>query len=180
MMETIRIRRLGYPIRMGLKEFFDRYRMITLTRYSKDIRADCQTLLNGLDLPKEEWQLGQTKVFLRENIRAALEDRRNSALKFVVIKLQKWWRGAIARKKYLRVQKASVRLQSGLNHEYIHSYFSLEIRGFAARIWFYYTKALIVKLQAGKVALCSQCINVFQPKDVEDNVGNILYCVTRL
>jgi myosin heavy subunit len=112
MMETIRIRRLGYPIRMGLKEFFDRYRMITLTRSTKDLRADCQNLLNGLQLPKDEWQLGQTKVFLRENIRASLEDKRNSALKLVVIMLQKWWRGALARKKYNRVKKAAVSLQS--------------------------------------------------------------------
>ena len=70
MMETIRIRRAGYPIRHNFAEFVDRYRILVsgvgpshtveCRKASLDI---CKTVLVGAD-----FQLGKTKVFLKVRV----------------------------------------------------------------------------------------------------------------
>lgn len=67
MMETIRIRRAGYPIRHSFNEFVERY-SILLTGVSPHHKEDakalamkiCKTVLGNAD-----FQLGRTKVFLK-------------------------------------------------------------------------------------------------------------------
>jgi len=64
MMETIRIRRAGYPIRHLFTDFVERYRLLVGPPHLEDCRAAtlkiCQTVLRGSD-----FQLGRTKVFLK-------------------------------------------------------------------------------------------------------------------
>lgn len=67
MMETIRIRRAGYPIRHSFYNFVDRYRILANgigPAHMEDCRAAslkiCQKVLSGLD-----YQLGRSKVFLK-------------------------------------------------------------------------------------------------------------------
>ena len=66
-METIRIRRAGYPIRHSFHDFVDRYRMLGEgigPAHVEDCRAAsnkiCSKVLQGMD-----YQLGRTKVFLK-------------------------------------------------------------------------------------------------------------------
>lgn len=73
-METIRIRRAGYPIRHVFAEFVDRYRILVANigpSHMEDCRAAsnkiCAAVLGGTD-----YQLGKTKVFLK--VRPALLD----------------------------------------------------------------------------------------------------------
>ena len=67
MMETIRIRRAGYPIRHHFAEFVDRYRILVDgigPSHKEDCKAAsnkiCKAVLNNTD-----YQLGKTKVFLK-------------------------------------------------------------------------------------------------------------------
>jgi len=67
MMETIRIRRAGYPIRHLFTDFVERYRLLVHgvgPPHLEDCHAAtlkiCQTVLGGSD-----FQLGRTKVFLK-------------------------------------------------------------------------------------------------------------------
>ena len=69
MMETIRIRRAGYPIRHKFAEFVDRYRILisgvgpSHTEECKGASVKiCKAVLGNAD-----WQLGKTKVFLKVN-----------------------------------------------------------------------------------------------------------------
>ena len=67
MMETIRIRRAGYPIRHTFAEFVDRYRILvsdigpshTIECKNASL-AICKSVLHGAD-----FQLGKSKVFLK-------------------------------------------------------------------------------------------------------------------
>ena len=66
MMETIRIRRAGYPIRHKFADFVDRYRILALgvgPSHVEDCRQAsnkiCQTVLKG---GHNDFQLGKTKV----------------------------------------------------------------------------------------------------------------------
>lgn len=67
MMETIRIRQAGYPIRHTFAEFVERYRILVSgigPPDKEDCRAAstkiCKAVLAGAD-----FQLGKTKVFLK-------------------------------------------------------------------------------------------------------------------
>jgi len=67
MMETIRIRRAGYPIRHAFHDFVDRYRLLAPgigPAHKEDCRAAslkvCNYVLDGKD-----FQLGKSKVFLK-------------------------------------------------------------------------------------------------------------------
>ena len=67
MMETIRIRRAGYPIRHTFHDFVDRYRILGQgigPAHKEDCRKAsekiCSKVLAGLD-----YQMGRTKVFLK-------------------------------------------------------------------------------------------------------------------
>ncbi len=68
MLETIRIRRAGYPVRVPFDLFVFRYRALLQGKVSNtgDVKAVCLAIL-GI-LPPEEregWQLGVTKVCLQ-------------------------------------------------------------------------------------------------------------------
>lgn len=81
MMETIRIRRAGYPIRHTFTEFVERYRFLMAGIGPAHKVPDCKAVtakILAIALPKVDYQLGKTKVFLKVRIVA-----RNVCNKFV-------------------------------------------------------------------------------------------------
>uniref|UniRef100_A0A8C3PPM3 Myosin VIIA n=1 Tax=Calidris pygmaea TaxID=425635 RepID=A0A8C3PPM3_9CHAR len=69
MMETIRIRRAGYPIRYTFVEFVDRYRVLmpgVKPAYKQgDLRGTCQRIAEAVLGKDDDWQIGKTKIFLK-------------------------------------------------------------------------------------------------------------------
>lgn len=61
MLETIRIRRLGYPLRFPFSEFLFRYRMIAAVKDPAHILAKVK-----LASDSSPWQIGKTKIFLKD------------------------------------------------------------------------------------------------------------------
>lgn len=67
MMETIRIRRAGYPIRHTFREFVDRYRLL-VSGIPPSHKCDCKAStikIAGTVLGQTDYQVGRTKVFLK-------------------------------------------------------------------------------------------------------------------
>jgi myosin-7 len=61
-----RIRRLGYPIRHEYAEFVDRYYLLVKGMKAKEPNPkEATSVIASLILPKEDWQLGKTKIFLK-------------------------------------------------------------------------------------------------------------------
>uniref|UniRef100_A0AAR2LJP9 Myosin VIIAa n=1 Tax=Pygocentrus nattereri TaxID=42514 RepID=A0AAR2LJP9_PYGNA len=60
MMETIRIRRAGYPIRYTFVEFVDRYRVLM-----PGVKGTCQRIAEAVLGRDDDWQMGKTKIFLK-------------------------------------------------------------------------------------------------------------------
>uniref|UniRef100_A0A8C1WW23 Myosin VIIAb n=1 Tax=Cyprinus carpio TaxID=7962 RepID=A0A8C1WW23_CYPCA len=98
MMETIRIRRAGYPIRYTFAEFVDRYRVLmpgvkpankqaSLKHYSTSQRIVVSVLQRD-----GGWQIGKTKIFLKVT--------KFLKVKNAVTLIQRIWRGYISRKHY--------------------------------------------------------------------------------
>ena len=76
MLETIRIRKLGYPVRSPFTEFAHRFRVL-LTRNESDAKIACSQILASLPANLlDSFQIGKTKVFIRESTQIVLEEKR--------------------------------------------------------------------------------------------------------
>ncbi|XP_044016052.1 myosin-VIIa isoform X1 [Aphidius gifuensis] len=113
MMETIRIRRAGYPIRHGFKEFVERYRFL-ISGIPPSHKTDCHLAtakICQIVLGKSDYQLGQTKVFLKDAHDLYLEQERDRVLTKKILILQKNIRGWVYRRRYLRIRHATIIIQ---------------------------------------------------------------------
>jgi hypothetical protein len=67
------------------------------------------------------WQLGHTKVFMREALENTLEKDRHRRLKSTVQKIQAFIMGCIQRKRYLKQRAAAIRMQAVLRMYLVRS-----------------------------------------------------------
>ena len=115
MMETIRIRRAGYPIRHTFNEFVDRYRFLLPGIGPSHAHTDCKAvtakLCSGV-LGKADYQLGHTKVFLKDAHDLFLEQERDRVLTKKILTVQKVIRGWYYRKRFLQMRKSSIIIQT--------------------------------------------------------------------
>uniref|UniRef100_A0A0A9Z3B2 Myosin-VIIa n=2 Tax=Lygus hesperus TaxID=30085 RepID=A0A0A9Z3B2_LYGHE len=113
MMETIRIRRAGYPIRHSFKDFVERYRFL-IPGVPPAHKTDCR-LATGricqIVLGKSDYQLGSTKVFLKDAHDLFLEQERDRVLTRNIVVLQKYIKGWVYRRRYQRMRTAAMVIQ---------------------------------------------------------------------
>ncbi|RMC07511.1 hypothetical protein DUI87_16985 [Hirundo rustica rustica] len=109
MMETIRIRRAGYPIRYTFVEFVDRYRVLmpgVKPAYKQgDLRGTCQRIAEAVLGKDDDWQIGKTKIFLKDHHDMLLEIERDKAITDKVILIQKVVRGYKDRWHQIRLRR---------------------------------------------------------------------------
>lgn len=111
MLDIIRIRKDGFPVHMSFEDFVDRYRCITSGKLPPDAQKGCLTIISSHNLPSTNWQLGKSKVFLRSHVHEFLEDNRTNTLYSQAVIIQKIFRGYLARKSYLKIRNAVLRIQ---------------------------------------------------------------------
>ncbi|XP_036894283.1 unconventional myosin-VIIa isoform X5 [Sturnira hondurensis] len=115
MMETIRIRRAGYPIRYSFVEFVERYRVLlpgVKPAYKQDdLRGTCQRMAEAVLGTHDDWQIGKTKIFLKDHHDMLLEVERDKAITDRVILLQKVIRGFKDRSNFLKLKSAATLIQ---------------------------------------------------------------------
>ena len=114
MMETIRIRRAGYPIRHRFRDFVDRYRILAEgigPSHKEECRSAsekiCKTVLQGMD-----FQMGKTKVFLKDAQDVYLEQQREIVLTNKILILQKTIRAWHCRRRFLKMQGSCITIQT--------------------------------------------------------------------
>mmetsp|Transcript_8384 Transcript_8384/g.5981 ORF Transcript_8384/g.5981 Transcript_8384/m.5981 type:complete len:102 (-) Transcript_8384:2040-2345(-) len=87
MLEAIRIRSAGYAIRVTQEDFFKRYRLIIdkpeRAKAAQDIRMGTDMILKKVTSDKKNhklmdpkfknWQIGISKVFMKEEVRQLME-----------------------------------------------------------------------------------------------------------
>ncbi|XP_048509561.1 uncharacterized protein LOC105693576 isoform X2 [Athalia rosae] len=117
MLETIRIRKTGYPVRLLFSHFVDRYRYLVqntnLPRGAPN-KELCRMILDKA-APQEshtQYQLGLTRVFLRESLERTLEYNRALILERAAITVQRYTRGFLARRRFLNISRSTVLLQA--------------------------------------------------------------------
>uniref|UniRef100_A0AAV2KT89 Unconventional myosin-VIIa n=1 Tax=Knipowitschia caucasica TaxID=637954 RepID=A0AAV2KT89_KNICA len=115
MMETIRIRKAGYPVRYTFSEFLDRYRVLLKSSVcdpkkeskQKCCESICHTVLTG----EGDWKTGKTKIFLKDFHDTMLELERMNSLHTKALLIQKVLRGFKYRKEFLRKRSAALVIQ---------------------------------------------------------------------
>nr|XP_034981775.1 unconventional myosin-X isoform X1 [Zootoca vivipara] len=137
-LETVRIRRAGFPVRRPFLDFHERYKVLmrNLT-LPEDLKGKCAAFLHLYDSTSTEWQLGKSKVFLRESLEHKLEKQREievgkaamiirahvlgyvarkhyRKVLYCVVIIQKNYRAFYLRRKYLLLRKAAITFQKQL------------------------------------------------------------------
>ncbi|XP_053952311.1 unconventional myosin-XV isoform X1 [Anastrepha ludens] len=117
MLDTIQIRQKGYPVRLKFQHFVERYRHLLRTPLPRGTpyRELCRILLESLPrtgIEGPDFQLGATRVFLREALHRLLESGRSDRLKSAAIAIQKHVRGMLVRRRLALKKKAAIRIQS--------------------------------------------------------------------
>lgn len=96
-LETIRIRREGYSVRIPHEAFFKKFSIIIGEGSTTNIRESIQKIIDTLNLKKEHVQIGKTKVFLKSETYNMIELTRNKRLEKYIIKIQRVVRGFLGR-----------------------------------------------------------------------------------
>ncbi|XP_051879178.1 unconventional myosin-X-like [Pristis pectinata] len=100
-LETVKIRRAGFPVRRPFPEFYLRYKMLLKDqKVPEDWKSRCLVLLAQCDGCDSLWRMGKTKVFLKEALEQQLEKGRAAERTRAAVTLQANIRGHRARMHY--------------------------------------------------------------------------------
>ncbi|XP_071975982.1 unconventional myosin-XV isoform X2 [Engystomops pustulosus] len=137
-LETIRIRKEGFPVRIPFHIFLSRYRCVM--DLGRNIRADgsiCVTVLRKLcpSAHPTMYCIGVSKLFMKENLYQQLESKRDQLMNKSAITLQRYGRGYLTRKRYRTLRYRIIQLQA-------------LARGYLARRKFYNWRRSMLKVRA--------------------------------
>ncbi|XP_053094108.1 unconventional myosin-IXb isoform X4 [Pangasianodon hypophthalmus] len=109
MLETVRIRRSGYGAKYTFQEFIEQFRVLL----PKDASSpkEILTLLKNIDLDPKTYQIGKTKVYLKELERQKLLDTLHKDVMRKIVFLQRWFRAKMQRREFLQMRQAAIFLQ---------------------------------------------------------------------
>ncbi|NXR07326.1 MYO15 protein, partial [Semnornis frantzii] len=109
LLEAIHILKEGYPLRLPFHNFLARYGLLAGRRHNcLEERESCLAVLSHvMGNPSELYQIGVTKVFLKEEARQLLERRWNQRLAWAIVTLQRNFR-CLLRRRRLRVLQEKV------------------------------------------------------------------------
>ncbi|XP_061098661.1 unconventional myosin-VIIb-like [Conger conger] len=115
MMETIRIRKSGYPIRHTFAQFLNRYRVLLRTTICDPNKepADkcCDCICKAVIQGQGDWKIGMTKIFLKDFHDSLLEMERDREMHRKAAIIQRAMRGYKHRRNFVSKRKAALLIQ---------------------------------------------------------------------
>ncbi|XP_050734448.1 myosin heavy chain, muscle-like isoform X2 [Eriocheir sinensis] len=111
-LEGIRICRKGFPNRLVYPDFRHRYLILASKPMTEagDPKAAAKVCLEVIELDKEKYRLGHTKVFFRAGVLGSLEELRDDRVGMIISWLQAWIRGFVSRKSFKKLQEQRIAL----------------------------------------------------------------------
>ena len=95
MLDTIRIRQAGFPVRFTFDTFYSRYKLLSAEAMrAPDTRTGCELVLREFG---DLMRIGTTKVFMKEVLEGKLADKRNQRLREMAAKIQRRYRTYLAK-----------------------------------------------------------------------------------
>lgn len=156
MLETVRIRRAGFNVRLTYDEFIQLYRIL-LPKGLLSSQNDVRNFLATLNLNRDNYQLGSSKVFLRESEKYRLDYKLHQQIMASIVTLQRWFRACLERRRFLHIRNAVITLQSYCRMYLVQRHIkqicaAIKIqkvwRGYKVRSWVQKLKNGIVVVQA--------------------------------
>ncbi|KAJ1096725.1 hypothetical protein NDU88_001856 [Pleurodeles waltl] len=136
-LETIRIRKEGYPVRIPFHVFISRYKCVL--GLSQNIPTDgenCVSVLKKIcPVTDTMYSIGSTKLFMKENLYQQLESKRDRVLHLAAVTLQRVARGFLVRRRFYSLRKKVILLQA-------------QARGYLARQRYRNVKKSLTKFRA--------------------------------
>ncbi|XP_035260130.1 unconventional myosin-XV [Anguilla anguilla] len=124
-LETIHIRKEGFPIRIPFSLFMERYGVLLTQRPAdQSEKEQVAALLNTIPGSEDgQYQLGLTKVFLKEALFHQVEDRWSSTQTWAAITIQRNIRGFICRRNFRFFKQKAIVLQSHIRGHQARKYY---------------------------------------------------------
>ncbi|KAF1769018.1 hypothetical protein GCK72_000831 [Caenorhabditis remanei] len=112
MLETVRIRRAGYSVRIEYPSFVQQYRI--LLRNGRDSTVDDvkEFVHSHPSIDNDNIQYGIHKIFMRDAEKLILDDHLHRTIMQSIDTLQRWFRTMLARKRYLRMKEGIIKIQA--------------------------------------------------------------------
>ncbi len=112
-LETVRISAAGYPSRWTYQEFFQRYRMLVISKLINrlKIKETCENILIKLIADQQKYQFGKTKIFFMAGQVAYLEKLRTEKLRACGVMIQKHVRGWQSRSRFIKIKRSTLLIQ---------------------------------------------------------------------
>lgn len=132
MLETVRIRRAGYNVRLTYEEFIQLYRIL-LPKGLVSSQRDVRTFMDTMNLNKQHYQLGKfemnhlmfvpyligidlivgtTKIYMRESQKMSLDYKLHTKIIESIVSIQRWFKTKSQRDKFLSFRMAAIKIQS--------------------------------------------------------------------
>ncbi|TNN43777.1 Unconventional myosin-XV [Liparis tanakae] len=113
-LETVRIRREGYPVRMPFYAFLFRYKSLVGLHEPPPANGEhCVTMLSKLCLLRPGvFHVGVTKLFLKEDVYQLLECKRERCRQLAALTLQRYTRMYFVRKRFKEFRRKIIGLQA--------------------------------------------------------------------
>ncbi|XP_006875611.1 PREDICTED: unconventional myosin-XV [Chrysochloris asiatica] len=113
-LETVRIRKEGFPVRLPFQAFVDRYRCLVALKHSLPANGDmCVSVLSRLcTVVPNMYRVGVSKLFLKEHLYQLLESMRERVLHLAALTLQRCLRGFFIQRRFRSLRHKIILLQS--------------------------------------------------------------------
>ncbi|VDO46078.1 unnamed protein product [Onchocerca flexuosa] len=111
MLETVRIRRAGYSVRIEYEDFVKQYRIL-LPNDRESTKEDVKEFITHHPLIDDnEVQFGVTKIFMRDAEKLILDDHLHRAIMKHIETLQRYIHAMIIRRKYVKLRATTIAIQ---------------------------------------------------------------------
>nr|XP_021516299.1 unconventional myosin-IXb isoform X6 [Meriones unguiculatus] len=156
MLETVRIRRSGYSAKYTFQDFTEQFQVL-LPKDVQPCREAIAALLGKLQVDGRNYQIGRTKVFLKETERQALQERLHGEVLRRILLLQSWFRMVLERRHFLQMKNAALAIQAcwrsycvrrALERMQAAVYLQATWRGYVQRQAYHRQRHSIIRLQS--------------------------------
>ncbi|XP_071346330.1 unconventional myosin-IXb isoform X2 [Trachinotus anak] len=110
MLQMVHIQKCGYSAKYTFMEFVDKFRML-LPKGATATPEHITELFERMKLDKSTYQIGKTKVFLKQKEKQLLQDTLNKEVMRHIIILQRWFRACLIRLHFLQKKDATLIIQ---------------------------------------------------------------------
>lgn len=156
MLETVRIRRSGYSAKYTFQDFTEQFQVL-LPKDVQPCREAIAALLEKLQVDRQNYQIGKTKVFLKETERQALQERLHGEVLRRILLLQSWFRMVLERRHFVQMKHAALTIQAcwrsyrvrrALERTRAAVYLQAAWRGYLQRQAYHHQRHSIIRLQS--------------------------------